>query len=117
MQLTHPHPLSRISRGKFKSKAERKNGSAVHANVSQSAREEINAYIAIRNNLLADAERSPTRQTLATAALANDFVESCLRSPRLAYQAQHLRESDVACERKLCRKVKQRIAQLTATIV
>jgi len=85
--------------------------------VLQNAREEINAYIAIRNNLLADAEKSPTAQTLASAALANDFVKNCLRSPRSPYQSQHLQESEVGCERKLCRKVKQRIAQLTATLV
>jgi hypothetical protein len=95
----------------------RKNQSATSANAPQNACEEINAYIAIRNNLLAVAEKSPTSKAVASAASANDFVEDCLLSPRSPYQAQYLQESEAACERKVCRKAKQRIAELRAALV
>src|SRR6267378_1856080 len=47
---------------------------------SQYAIDEINAYIAIRDNLLAEAEATTTSANVRRLSLANDFVRSCLRS-------------------------------------
>jgi hypothetical protein len=73
---------------------------------------EINAYIAIRDQLLAEAEELHTSAKLASTALANDFVEGCLKPARSPYQAQCLPESDAVRERKRCEAVRSRIAQL-----
>ncbi len=42
---------------------------------SQHAHDEIDAYIAIRNILLANVEKSPTSEAIASLAAANDVVE------------------------------------------
>ena len=73
---------------------------------------EINAYIAIRDQLLAEVEEIHTSAKLASTALANDFVEGCLEPARSPYQAQCLPESDAVRERKRCEAVRNRIAQL-----
>ena len=73
---------------------------------------EINAYIAIRDQLLAEAERLHTTAKLASTALANDFVEGCLNPARPPYEAQCLPESDAIRERKRCQAVRERIAKL-----
>ena len=73
---------------------------------------EINAYIAIRDQLLAEAEELHTRTKLASAALANDFVQGCLQLARAPYEAQCLPETDAVRERKRCEAVSNRIAQL-----
>lgn len=83
---------------------------------SQQAHDEIGAYIAIRNILLADAEKSPTSEAIASLAAANDVVETCLQPACPTYQAQHLSETDAVRESKVCQKVKQRIAQLSAAV-
>jgi hypothetical protein len=75
---------------------------------------EINAYIAIRDDLLAEAENVPTSANLNSVIVANDFVETCLRARRLGYEMQHLSEADAVRERKRCQKVKQRITALRA---
>ena len=73
---------------------------------------EINAYIAIRDQLLEEAERLHTTEKVASTALANDFVEGCLRPGRSPYEAQCLPESDAVRERKRCEAVRARIEQL-----
>jgi hypothetical protein len=73
---------------------------------------EINAYIAIRDQLLAEAEEQRTSAKLASTTLANDFVEGCLKPARSPYEAQCLPEADAAFERQRCEAVRQRIAQL-----
>lgn len=80
--------------------------------VSSEAIEEINAYIAIRDQSLAAAERVPTRGTVDRALLANEFVESCLRPVRSPYQAQALPEASASTERQRCAAAKARLAQL-----
>ncbi len=75
---------------------------------------EINAYIAIRDNLLAEAEETANGVTLKRASLANDLVESCLKPARTPYEAQHLPEAAAVRERKRCVEVKARIAQMQA---
>lgn len=74
--------------------------------------DEINAYIAIRDSLLAEAEEVRSCAKLNGLSVANDFVETCLRPPRPAGKAPHLPEADAARERKRCQAVKIRIAEL-----
>jgi|SRR2546430_3589524 len=78
---------------------------------------EINAYIAIRDELLAEAEELHTSAKLAATELANDFVFGCLKSPRAPYEAQCLPEADAIRERKRCEIVRDRIAQLRSSAV
>ena len=73
---------------------------------------EINAYIAIRDQLLAEAEELRTATKLASTGLANDFVQGCLEPARSPYQAQCLPEDDAIRERKRCKVVRDRLAQL-----
>lgn len=84
---------------------------------SACAAAEINAYIAIRDELLAEAEELRTRAKLESASVANDFVQNCLRPARHPYAAQYLPESDAARQRKRCDTVRTRIAKLLADIV
>jgi hypothetical protein len=74
---------------------------------------EINAYIAIRDDLLVEAENVPTRANLNRVAVANNFVETCLRPRRPVYQAQYLSMIDASREGVRCDKVKQRIVALS----
>jgi hypothetical protein len=78
---------------------------------------EINAYIAIRDQLLDEAEKLHTTAKIASTALANDFVEGCLKSPRPPYEAQCLPEKDAIRERKRCASVRARIAELRESAV
>ena len=80
---------------------------------SQHAIEEINGYIAIRDGLLAQAERVTTSEAVQRAAIANDLVEDCLRTVRRPYEAQFLPELDATRERKRCAAAKVRIAELS----
>jgi hypothetical protein len=73
---------------------------------------ELNAYIAVRDQLLAEAEEIRTPSKLASATLANDFVSGCLQPGRAPYEAQCLPETDAAFERQRCETVRERIAQL-----
>jgi hypothetical protein len=77
---------------------------------------EINAYIAIRDNVLEEAEQAPTSKSLKRAEIANGFVETCLKTPRSPYDAQYLPEPDAASERTRCAAAKTRIAKLRAAI-
>ena len=78
---------------------------------------EINAYIAIRDDLLAEAEELQTSAKLASAELANDFVFGCFNPGRPPYEAQYLPESDATRERKRCEIVRDRIAQLRTSAI
>jgi hypothetical protein len=73
---------------------------------------EINAYIAIRDELLAEAEELRAPAKIASTVLANDFVLGCLQPARPPYEAQCLPEEDAIRERKRCETVRNRIAQL-----
>jgi len=76
---------------------------------------EINAYIAIRDQLLGEAEEVRTKAKLSSTALANDFVLGCLQPERPPYEAQCLPEADAVRERKRCEAVRNRITQLRAS--
>jgi hypothetical protein len=61
---------------------------------SKQAVEEINAYNAVRDVLLVEAEEVTTRARLDRLTIANEFVETCLRPARSPYAAQCLAETD-----------------------
>lgn len=73
---------------------------------------EVQAYIAIRDDLLAEAEERRTAAKIDSAAVANDFLIRCLRPARSPYEAQSLPDTDAARERKRCEFVTGRLAQL-----
>ena len=79
--------------------------------------DEINAYIAIRDELLTEAEELLTSAKLAATELANDFVFGCLKPARSPYEAQYLPETDAIRERQRCDAVRDRIAQLRGSTV
>lgn len=76
--------------------------------------DEINAYAAIRDIALAEAEKEPNSVNVERARIANDFVENCLKPARPLYEAQHLPEEDAVRERNNCQTVKVRLALLRA---
>ena len=77
--------------------------------------EEINAYIVIRDELLAEAEQIQTRAKLASLAIANDFVAGCLQPARGPYHEQCLPEEVALRERKRCTAITNRVAELRAS--
>lgn len=83
---------------------------------SKEAVAEINAYIAIRDDLLAEAEQVRTRAKIDSLSVANDFVVTCLKPARPPYEAQCLSAADAARERERCESVKARIAELSSQI-
>ena len=113
MRLTEAAPLPPVFQQTISPARTR---SASTSKVSSEAIEEINAYIAVRDQSLAQAECVPTRGTVDRALLANDFVENCLRPARSPYEAQALAESDAAVERQRCATAKARLAQLSARL-
>lgn len=76
--------------------------------------DEINAYIAIRDELLAEAEQIMTRAKIDSVTVANDFVATCLKPARPPYEAQCLPEAEAVRERKRCEAVKARLRELVA---
>ncbi|HXX41877.1 MAG TPA: hypothetical protein VEI58_06395 [Chthoniobacterales bacterium] len=78
---------------------------------------EIYAYIAIRDELLAEAEELKTRAKIDGLMVANDFVSGCLKPVHPPYQAQSLSEMEAARERKRCDSVRDRIEQLRANAI
>lgn len=73
---------------------------------------EINAFIAIRDELLAEAEEVKTPSKLDSLVVANNFVESILTPARSPYDMQFLPEPDAKRERKRCEQIKRRVADL-----
>ena len=76
--------------------------------------DEINAYAAIRDIALAEAEKEPNEVNVERAQIANNFVENCLKPARPLYEAQHLPEEDAVRERTNCQTVKVRLALMRA---
>jgi len=77
---------------------------------------EIKAYIAIRDGLLAEAEQLKTWAKIDSLAVANDFVQSCLKAAPPPYESQCLPEADAVRERERCEAVRSRIAELRSQI-
>jgi hypothetical protein len=107
MQLSHASPPKAIFR-KWLPKSHK----PAKAKISQGAIAEIQAYITIRDQFLSEAEKFTTDATLHRACIANDVVETCLKTARSPYEAQHLPEDDANRERKRCEAVKIRIGKL-----
>jgi len=105
MPLTISSPTGRTSgkRGP-QQKRERQN--------SEYAIGEINAFIAIRDELLVEAEETKTASKLNSLVVANNFVESCLTPARSPYDVQFLPETDANRERKRCEEINRRVADL-----
>ena len=106
-------PLATISTKP--AKRESRPASIVHDFGSVYSVAEINAYIAIRDQLLAEAEKLHTTAKVASTALANDFVEGCLKPARSPYEGQCLPESDAIRERKRCEAIRERLTQLRSS--
>lgn len=87
--------------------------SSDHAQVgSEKVRNEVQAYAVIRDLLVSEAEDNTSVKSLSRAAMANEFVESCLRPPRSPWQAEYLEPGEAARERERCDAAKMRIAAL-----
>ncbi|HEY2799229.1 MAG TPA: hypothetical protein VGI85_01430 [Chthoniobacterales bacterium] len=80
------------------------------------AAEEIYAFIAARDLLLADAEEATTEGSLHRLWMANEFAERCLEPARLPYAGQTLPAAEAAWERQRCKTVKVRIAELRTRV-
>ncbi len=78
--------------------------------------DEIHAYIAIRDELLVEAEQIMTRAKLDSVTVANDFVATCLKPARSPYQAQCLPEKEAVRERRRCEAVKARLREMSALL-
>ena len=79
------------------------------------AAKEINAYIEIRDQLLAEAEKIRTPAKLDSVLIANDFVAGCLKPARSPYEMQCLPEAQAEEERKRCAAVSNRVAILRSS--
>jgi hypothetical protein len=86
--------------------------SSLNETGSKEASDEIQAYVAIRDLLLSDAEVTTTAESLRRATIANEFVETCLRPPRSPYEAQSLEQRQAARELERCRAAQMRLATL-----
>ncbi|HEY4285013.1 MAG TPA: hypothetical protein VGM62_18260 [Chthoniobacterales bacterium] len=78
---------------------------------------EINAFIAIRDELLAEVEEAKSTSKLHSLLVANNFVETCLTPARSPYDVQFLPEPDAKRERKRCEQVKRRVADLQESLI
>lgn len=88
--------------------------SAGRPDISRHAVAEINAFIAIRDSLLAGAEALTTATAIDRAAIANEVLEKSLAPARSPYEAQNLGEVEADDQRTRCRIVKRRLAQLAS---
>ena len=109
MPLTRPFPLEKSFAHAI---SEKYPAPSPNAATPTYAISEINAYIAIRDELLAEAEQLRTRAKLDCVLIANDFVAGCLRPARKLYAAQSLPERDAVRERTRCAAVKNRVVEL-----
>ncbi len=78
--------------------------------------EEIYAFIAMRDLLLAEAEDATSEASLHRLWMANEFAERCLEPARPPYQAQTLPSAEAARERQRCKAIKLRIAELRTRV-
>jgi len=102
---------------KFVSRSKVREARATSLAAAPYAIAEINAYIAIRDELLAEAEQLKTHAKLDTVMVANDFIQGCLKPACAPYESQCLPKADAMRERTRCEMVRQRIAGLRAAIV
>jgi hypothetical protein len=104
-----------------KNNSAKKDKSPLSAVTVQSANhyaiDEINAYIAVRDGLLGEAEQIPTEASLERLVLANNFVANSLKPTRAPYMTQYLPDVDAVRELKHCHAVDARIVKLRARLV
>ena len=81
---------------------------------SQLAIEEINAYIAVRDGLMAEAISDRSEAAIESLALANNFVSNCLGPARQPYLTQCLPAKDAARELQRCHAADAQIARFRA---
>jgi hypothetical protein len=112
MQVTHG-----LTRGAASRVVHSKKQTAARPVGSKYAVAEIAAYIAIRDELLIEAEELRTRAKLDSVIVANDFVATCLKPARPPYEAQYLPETAAVRERTRCEAVKNRVTELRARIL
>jgi hypothetical protein len=91
-------PLT-IGSAKGRTTAKARNGQQNQSQNSEYVIGEINAFIAIRDELLAEAEEAKTESKLESLIVANNFVESVLTPARSPYEVQFLPEPDAKRER------------------
>jgi hypothetical protein len=111
MQLTHG-----LSKVLPKANPKRHSPEPARTAGSKEAIAEIYAYIAIRDDLLSEAEQLRTRAKIDSLCAANNFVATCLKAARPPYQAQCLPEADAIHQRKRCQAIKVRISELSSQI-
>lgn len=70
----------------------------------------------MRDLLLAEAEEMTNETNLHRLWMANEFAERCLDPSRPPYDAQSLPASEANCERRRCKSVKVRIAELRSRV-
>ena len=107
-----------LSPAKTHSKNLRKPATAVpRGDASRYAVDEINAYIAVRDGLLEEAEQTLTEASIQRLVLANTFVANCMRPTRHPYITQCLPDVDTVRELKECHAVDLRIMELRARLI
>jgi hypothetical protein len=79
--------------------------------------EEIDAYIAVRDSLLREAEEKPSTVTLARIKMANEFVTNCLRPAQQPYILQAYPDLDAVRALKRCHAIGTRLIKLQAALV
>ena len=105
--------MDRDSTIQFSRPEKRQTRSSDHAQIgSKEARDEIEAYEAIRDFLLNDAEVTASLESLRRAAIANELIESCLQPPRSPWQAQCLEPRQATRELERCCAAQMQIAAL-----
>ena len=114
MQLNHGLPRTTVPPMNDLEKQLPKGITQVEFGMTNYVADEINAYAAIRDIALAEAEKVTTQVNLERVKIANQFVENCLKPARPLYEAQHLPEADAVRERGRCQAVKVRLALLKA---
>jgi hypothetical protein len=114
MQLNHSLPRTVVPPRTYLEKQLPKGITHVEFGMTNYVVDEINAYAAIRDIALAEAEKVTTQVNLERVRIANEFVEHCLKPARPLYENQHLPEADAVRERGRCQAVKVRLSLLRA---
>ena len=106
-----------LSPRKTDSKKSRTPATVNRPNTSQYAIDEINAYMAVRDGLLEEAEQNPTEASIHRLVLANDFVKNCLGPARDPYITQCLPKVDAVRELQHCQTIEARMVKIRASVI
>jgi hypothetical protein len=83
---------------------------------SRYAAEAINAYIAVRDQLVAEVDKVASPEKLNRLAIANDLVLACLKPTRHPYGAQSLPEAEAVRERSRCEAIRNKVSKLLPVV-